>query len=525
MPYQFNKNSDYYVNDSVTVERFKDLGDYHVILIHSHGSSSSVCTGESPTDSSRKTYSADLQAGRIRICGVSGCENRSFYTLNTSFFTTYYHVGNFNNSLLYLGTCDGAATQSLFDAFRSNGVDCVLGYDNHVNSTYNAQMGEMVVKYLCQKDSDGNYFTVEKAVESAKKVLGQTDAGKSWLAQITSSDAAKLKIMGDMDFRLSTSFLSGLVKNGETGFSVSQGRLEYGDGSRIANYDNGYFSAHVKSGSHDYRVSSYGFYTRVVKDVNVNVGSSTYLSDSRLIPSNELTRNQLNRKITGLIQSATTTEPIPNATLKFRNDHNNRTGEVVFTTHANDDGTYQISQLPVGYYTMEVSKSGFITQYCDILVGTGDEETISLSTILSDSNIRIVLTWDENPNDLDSHLIGTLTNGSSYHVYFNHKTQTENGRMVAALDVDDTTSYGPETITVYSQDSTMYYYVKKYAGSGTVSSSGAQIKVYQGDELKATYYVPVDGGSGEYWNVFAVKEGSIITNNTITSYADTSYAD
>ena len=69
-----------------------------------------------------------------------------------------------------------------------------------------------------------------------------------------------------------------------------------------------------------------------------------------------------------------------------------------------------------------------------------------------------------------------------------------------------------------------YYYVYRYAGSGTVATSEAQVKVYRGSELVYTFYVPTDLGNGDYWNVFAIVDGELQVRNTITSSAETSYA-
>ena len=118
-----------------------------------------------------------------------------------------------------------------------------------------------------------------------------------------------------------------------------------------------------------------------------------------------------------------------------------------------------------------------------------------------------------------------LSNGSSFHVYYSHKSQFDGEVEVCNLDVDDISSYGPETITLNTtSDAPYYYYIYRYAGSGTVASSEAQVKLYQGETLVATFNVPTDQGSGDYWNVFAVINGELVFRNTITSALDTSYA-
>ncbi len=85
------------------------------------------------------------------------------------------------------------------------------------------------------------------------------------------------------------------------------------------------------------------------------------------------------------------------------------------------------------------------------------------------------------------------------------------------LDLDDTTSYGPETVTLSADPAgTYHYFVYKFKGSGTLASSEAQVKVYQGGTIIGTFNVPTDQGSGDYWNVFTIRNGVLNQENTIT---------
>ena len=112
------------------------------------------------------------------------------------------------------------------------------------------------------------------------------------------------------------------------------------------------------------------------------------------------------------------------------------------------------------------------------------------------------------------------------HVYFDHKNVVRGNVNICNLDVDDTTSYGPETTTLRASGNRPYYFfVHKYAGSGTVAASGAQLRIYRGSELLQTMNVPSGGGGGIIWNAFAIKNGELMIRNTITSEAELSYAD
>lgn len=117
-----------------------------------------------------------------------------------------------------------------------------------------------------------------------------------------------------------------------------------------------------------------------------------------------------------------------------------------------------------------------------------------------------------------------LQSGSSAHVYYSNKNS-----LNTKLDVDDTTSYGPETITVESiQDNPgIYtYYVhdytnRSYSSSTALSNSGATINIYFGSSRTPAYTLYVPSGTGIYWNVFTYNSvtGEITVVNTITSSA------
>ncbi len=86
----------------------------------------------------------------------------------------------------------------------------------------------------------------------------------------------------------------------------------------------------------------------------------------------------------------------------------------------------------------------------------------------------------------------------------------------AWLDVDDVTSYGPETVTITSVQSGTYNYgVFNYSNEHPLIDSGAKVEVYNHSGLIKTYYVPTSG-TGRWWNIFSMNGGVITTINTIT---------
>ena len=123
-----------------------------------------------------------------------------------------------------------------------------------------------------------------------------------------------------------------------------------------------------------------------------------------------------------------------------------------------------------------------------------------------------------NPQDLDSHLTGPTAAGSRFHVYYPAKGSLFSDPF-AALDIDDVTSFGPETITISQQLSGVYRYSVHdywtYAASGTrptnstaLANSGARVQLFMGDQLRQEFFVPNQPGT--LWTVFELN-GTTLT--------------
>lgn len=285
---------------------------------------------------------------------------------------------------------------------------------------------------------------------------------------------------------------------------------------------NGNYSVAMNEGEYFVVVDSLGYipftaYATVVEDQN------TYMETFLLIAGQEGEQGTAGGKVT----NAMTGNGVAGANISVRVGWNNSDkGDVIAVSQTDAHGNYFLT-LPLGNYTLTVCKEGYITGTVNIIVlqGITSYQNGSISPVITGDDYRIVLTWGQNPRDLDSHVSGTLSNGCGFHVYYAHKSQFDGENEICNLDVDDTSSYGPETITLKTPESTpYYYYVHHFAGSGNIPASEAIIKVYQGSELVAKINVPTDQGSGLYWNVFAIVDGELILKNTITPTPDTSYA-
>jgi hypothetical protein len=190
-------------------------------------------------------------------------------------------------------------------------------------------------------------------------------------------------------------------------------------------------------------------------------------------------------------------------------------------TTSDADGAYAFTGLAAGTYLVVADANTFTSgERTGIAVGNGST-TPDQDVVLSPSgaqDIRVVLTWGANPSDLDAHLTGPNADPSRFHVFWDDIGSFDSAPF-AGLDVDDVSSFGPETITITRMNSGVYRYSvhdytdRESASSSALGGSGAKVELYFGGQLQQTFFVPNQAGT--LWTVFELS-GSI-TSPTVTA--------
>ena len=229
----------------------------------------------------------------------------------------------------------------------------------------------------------------------------------------------------------------------------------------------------------------------------------------------------------GMIYDVVSGAGISDLTLKIENEDGD---EAVGQIRTDADGSYVTPKLEAGRYKIEILDERGLSQketysgaeFMVRVLGNTDipnqDGTVSLP--MEEGQIRIVLTWGETPEDLDSHL---WCDGPQayYHIYYEAQSYYMENEMLANLDLDDTTSYGPETTTVnVDRNSTYHFGVFNYTGADPeqLMYSGATVQVYTESAGVPSQTFQVPAGSGYYWDVFTYDgaTGTITPVNTIT---------
>lgn len=226
--------------------------------------------------------------------------------------------------------------------------------------------------------------------------------------------------------------------------------------------------------------------------------------------------------ITGTVVDAQTNAPLADATVSV-------TGTGLSTT-TDASGSFTIADVPAGGRTVVAALAGFVETSRELIVVDGAVTEISIGMLqigAGGDNVAAVLSWGPDPRDLDLHMSGPDGAGGRFHAYFNNETPVPH----VFLDLDDRTSFGPETMTVRPAESGNYVpgdyhvWVHNFSGEMTLGQSSATVTLFAGGSQIAQY--PVGAATGDsaqrIWLVvnFTVTEAGAITNiNVQQTFAD-----
>ena len=276
--------------------------------------------------------------------------------------------------------------------------------------------------------------------------------------------------------------------------------------------DGRYSRTDMEVGTYNLYISADGYIPANVV-VEIRNEETTYVTPLRQLPQN---CDGLG-SASGQVIDAVTGLGLSNAELEFREGVGVKTGPIVGATTADGNGNYTMAFMASGNYTAEVRMINYATNWADVIVcgyADGDDtnddipdQNIVLSP-LADGNYRVLLTWGEEPLDLDAHMYTPSIGGAPYHIFYRSGCRgSRDEAPYADLDIDDRNSFGPETITIAQFHPGTYTFIVHNYGAqneeeaGTLSSARVQVFSDTGDLLR-TFYAP--GGGGYFWNVFSI---------------------
>lgn len=405
------------------------------------------------------------------------------------------------------------------------------------------------------KDENGQSVSTTVSIYKTNNQLVKTIDGGSYCYLPTGNYVARATINGEaceksfsvaegaktvtLQKELTDGQISGSVLDIETSEGISGATVkvfEYNSCVATATTDaSGNYTATLPEGSYKLEVSKEGYITATLQ-FSLRAGETKMLETLKLTKKDE---DRIMGGIYGTIKNGITGATVPDVNIKISKGWGNEAGAGGYVVEkvTNASGVYDHRKstihgvdfgLDAGNYTITISKEGFITTSFNItIVGGADMEFNSSITPVGEENMwHIVLTWGATPADLDSHLNATYE-GSRDHVYY---WDMHGVNDYSYLDVDDISSYGPETVTIANLSAytgNIMYSVHDYTNRGSSSStamslSGATVKVYRGGQLLETFHISAGIGA-TVWNVFYINEnGQVVPVNTFGYTSDPS---
>lgn len=253
-----------------------------------------------------------------------------------------------------------------------------------------------------------------------------------------------------------------------------------------------------------------GYVPTKIYEIDSNMDASNlYQENLYMFPDNGATYNVRVNCVDALNGQSMNFDQNNKPTLIIRKGVNNKTGPI-YASYGMDsyyDLLFNI-QLQAGSYTGELKTNGYASNFFTISTLQDNMQINSNSNPnITDNSTRIVLSWGNSPSDLDSHIFAPKGDHVSY-----YSQSTASGY----LDVDDTSAYGPETITLKSVgEGTYKYYVADFTNcsnrqltSMALSSSLAKIDIYNKNGLVGRFMVPRNK-EGVIWHAFNISNGRI----------------
>jgi len=505
------------INDAI--EKLENMG-YDFLLFKAAGNDRDDASSDVLTRLFKKGASSSAH-----LVVVGACKNSSY--LWESIYTTLggmkkiYSIADFSNTGNYINVVApgvkvySTVPRNTYENMQGTsmatplaaGVACLM-YGANPNLTYDYV--KSILKYTHKNfctDKKSNYYHVVNAKNCVEWALNN---GKS-LPSIKEP---------------SIGFVTGMVQDAKTlnpieNTAVTAISVENGT---VFNADlmEGVYSLVLEPGHYDLEFHADGYIDEKMYNIEITKGNVSYNVLLNLIEDNPGTG-----VAEGRIVNAFDASSVTNAQINVYRGINKRDGNPVAVTSSDSNGKYLLDLAP-GNYTLFVEAEGYIGSSTNILVLSGERKSnqdCSMTPILKEGEMRVVLIWGQFPADLDSHLNGPMDNGNSFHIYFENMKHNYNSKTYAMLDVDDTTSYGPETTSVYiASEGTYTFRVHDYTNrnlsySKAMSLSGAQVKLYIAGKSDAIVYnVPTKEGT--IWTVFSVTNGVVKNINAMGYVSD-----
>lgn len=247
---------------------------------------------------------------------------------------------------------------------------------------------------------------------------------------------------------------------------------------------------------------------RIETDVDGNIVSPNAWNEIILVNANKGVEKS---NYSGVVIDAVTGDGVEGAQVTFR-----ASGKEDITETTKSDGTFS-AELEAGNYEVVIEAEDYTEEEFEITIikdRTYKGEKYTISPELAKGTARIVLEWGAQPRDLDSYLDGITDKGDSVFVSYWKRAAEVKGKVIADLDNDTTSGYGPETVTIHDLNGNYTFSVADYRRTQTMKDLGATVKVYLPGQQPVTIEIDPEGDVKDIWIVCEIDHGKLNVLNT-----------
>lgn len=181
--YQYDQKKDSWENDTVTVEKLKELGKYKTIIFEGHGGYNSEIHSYLVTDEADESfqkfekYEKQMERDELVVTSFFNVNGGGQYAVTNKFFDRY--LDKMDHAMVFLGACSSGADDTLAQSFLKKGADVVLAYSDTTNMAYEMLTRSFFFFHMTNGGSsdveEDTCWTVKEAFDYTKKQVGEND--------------------------------------------------------------------------------------------------------------------------------------------------------------------------------------------------------------------------------------------------------------------------------------------------------------------------------------------------------------
>ena len=303
-----------------------------------------LCLGESfqdGVDGTRAKYEKDWKDNRITNTSVRAV---SYICVTNEFFEEY--LPEVYGGMFFCGSCMSYRTDSLAKVFIGKGFDAYIGAKNSIEIYFSDVYMGALAEALCEKEEDGSYIKLTDAIVKATKKAGSADQsgvgfdgemrdGSNPFRLVPVEKLLRIHVKDRLGNRISNALITAQAGN------KAYKAIEMDD----------YYILRIPADTYQLKIEAEKYETL---DAVIRVSEK-----------DEITYElRLAGTLSGSAVDSESGNPVSDAVVRYKNAVDG-SSDTVLTLQ---DGTFEITDMDSGDYTISISKAGYLPREFQVSV-------------------------------------------------------------------------------------------------------------------------------------------------------------